>query len=184
VTRKQQRGVKVQWSTYVTVPRSKLASYSGRLRSAPAVISHTGTYIQYVNLGYVPQKYQILVANVVGLAWAVYLSSVVNAAAGAGAGGGGSRDAGGSGGRPPDPFEAPPPAGASRREAGEAALESSLVKASFLAHATSGGDGRADGALESLISASRQPVVCSRPRVYAAAAAARPHPPRGNTLEL
>ena len=46
--------------------------------------------VQYVNLGFVPPKFQILVANIVGLAWAVYLSSVVNAGGAGGGGGGGT----------------------------------------------------------------------------------------------
>lgn len=124
--------------------------------------------MQYVNLGFVPQKYQILVANVVGLAWAVYLSSVVNASAGAGAGSGGRPCEGGGGGRAPDPFEAPAPGtGASRRyEVGEAALESSLVKASSVVidvTARGSGAGRCYAGTGTAVST-------SRPRVHAAGA--------------
>lgn len=67
--------------------------------------------------GFVPFRYQILVANVVGLGWAVFLSSVINP------------------GSAPPPSDGSPTDSAARarkQERGDAEIESQLVKASSL----------------------------------------------------
>lgn len=72
--------------------------------------------VQYVNLGFVPPRYQVLAANVVGVAWAVYLSAAVNSS-------------------PPGPDDGPgdaaarAAAAAGRRERREMAAEAGLTKA-------------------------------------------------------